>query len=74
MNEQRGLSLGICMANRDFDCLLCGKPFSRFCADFIIPEYQVCDECLAEVSHLQGRELWAYIDQNRIDRKENPKP
>jgi len=74
MSEQKGISLGAFMAVRDFECLLCGKPFSRFCGDLVLPETQVCDECLAEVSHLQGQELWAYIDQNRIDRKENPKP
>ena len=74
MSEEPGITLGVGMAVRDFECLLCGKPFSRFCGDLIVPEHQVCDECLAEVSHLHGRELWAYIDQHRIDRKENPKP
>ena len=62
------------MVVRDFECLLCGKSFSRLCPDLILPEYQVCDECLAKVNHLQGRELWAYIDENRIDRKERPNP
>jgi hypothetical protein len=62
------------MAVRDFECLLCGKPFSRFCGDLIVPEYQVCDACLAGLIHLTGRELWAHIDQNRIDLEEKSKP
>jgi hypothetical protein len=74
MSEEPGITLGVCMAERDFECLLCGKPFSRFCGDLIVPEYQVCDECLAKVNHLHGRELWAYIEENRIDSKENPNP
>lgn len=46
------------MAGRDFECLLCGKPFSRVCGDLILPEYQVCDECLAGLGYLEYKELW----------------
>jgi hypothetical protein len=62
------------LAERDFECLLCGQPFSRVCADLILPEDQVCDKCLVGLEHLEGRERWDYIYQNRIDLKENADP
>lgn len=47
-----GLSLGVCMANREFDCLLCERHFSRMTADAIFLEEQICDECLKELWQL----------------------
>jgi hypothetical protein len=62
------------LAEREFDCLLCAHPFSRYCGDLVLPEDQVCDQCLAGLEHLDSRELWAYIDDSRVDLKEKPNP
>jgi hypothetical protein len=50
------MRLGIAMAVRDFECLLCRREFSRMTADFIIMEEQVCDECLKDLCQLEGDE------------------
>lgn len=61
------VSLGAFMAARDLECILCQRHFTRFCADLILPENQVCDECLEELSPLTGDELRQGVSQ-RLDR------
>jgi len=58
------VGLGICMAVRDFDCILCQRHFSRMSADLILPEDLICDECLAELWRLEGDELRKYVSQH----------
>lgn len=58
------VELGICMAARDFDCILCQRHFSRMSADLILPEDLICDECLAELWRLEGDELGKYVSQH----------
>lgn len=53
------------MTSRDFECILCGQPFSRVSSDVILPPDQVCDACLAEIGPLEEGELWAAIDRRR---------
>lgn len=43
------ISLGICMAPRDFECPLCGQKFTRVSADCIPLEDTICASCLAEL-------------------------
>lgn len=62
------VSLGVCMAVRDFDCILCQRHFSRMSADLILLEDQICDECLAELWRLEGDELGKYISQHLAKR------
>ncbi len=57
------VSLGIGMAPREFDCLICQRHFTRFCADMILPEYSICDQCLAELRPLEGDELRRRVSQ-----------
>jgi hypothetical protein len=51
------------MADRDLDCILCQRHFTRFCADLILPENLICDECLAELCQLEGDELRKRVSQ-----------
>jgi hypothetical protein len=71
MSEEPGITLGVCMAVRDFECLLCGKPYSRMSADCIMPSDRVCDECLAELGRLPEKELWETIARRQANSKEN---
>jgi hypothetical protein len=49
---------GICMANRDFECILCQKQFTRFCGDaFLLSENLICDDCLIEFQQMEEDEL-----------------
>ncbi len=69
---QNGLSLGICMATREFKCLLCGRQFTRMSADLILPETTVCDECLAELGSLNEVALREEIDRRLAERTSPP--
>jgi 5-methylcytosine-specific restriction endonuclease McrA len=64
-------SLGVCIATRDFECTLCGRPFSRQTGDLILPADEVCDECLAAFGPLDEKDLWATIARRRANSKEN---
>ncbi len=55
------ISLGICMATRDINCLLCQRHFLRMTADAIFPDEQICDECLAELGQLDGEALKKHV-------------
>jgi hypothetical protein len=59
-------SLGIAMVPREFDCLICQRRFSRVCGDLILPEYQICDDCLDELVQLEGDPLRKRIAE-RLD-------
>lgn len=62
------VSLGIGMAPREFDCLICQHHFTRFCADMILPEYSICDQCLAELRPLEGDELRKRVSRRLAER------
>ncbi len=62
-------SLGICMTEREFECLLCGRQFTRMSADLILPENRVCDECLAALGPLDEAAL-----RNEITRRLAARP
>lgn len=62
------VSLGVCMAVRDFDCILCQRHFSRMSGDLILPEDLICDECLAELWQLEGDVLREYVSQHLAKR------
>jgi len=56
--------LGIGMAPRKFECLLCQKHYTLLCGDLILPEYLLCDECLEELQPLEEEELRNRVSQN----------
>jgi hypothetical protein len=58
------VGLGVCMAVRDFDCILCQRHFSRMSADLILLNDLICDECLAELGQLEGDELRKRVSQH----------
>lgn len=60
--------MGIAMAVREFDCLLCQRKYSRMTADAIFPANQLCDDCLAELNQLEGDDLRARIAQRLAER------
>lgn len=64
------------MAVREFECTLCQQQFSRMCADFLLPEDLVCDECLAELAPLEGHKLRERIAQlaKNAPQPEPPRP
>ncbi|MGD8456525.1 MAG: hypothetical protein PVF83_09085 [Anaerolineales bacterium] len=49
------------MALREFNCTLCPKTFEKMSGDLIIPEPDLCDDCLREVWQMDGDALIAYI-------------
>lgn len=63
-----GLSLGVCMANREFDCILCGRHFSRMTADAIFFVEQICDECLEELWQLNEAARREHVSQQLTKR------
>jgi hypothetical protein len=65
------VSLGAFLAVRDFECILCGRPFSRMTADLLLPEDQVCDDCLGTLGPLDENDLRAAIAQRQPHSKEN---
>lgn len=58
-----GLGLGIGIADREFDCILCGRHFSQMTADLILPEDKICAECLEKLWRLEGDTLREYLLQ-----------
>ncbi len=56
--------LGIGMALREFECMLCQKHYTLLCGDLVLPEYLLCDECLAELQPLEEDELRKHVSQN----------
>jgi hypothetical protein len=52
------------MALRDFNCTLCPKTFERMSPDLIIPEPDLCDDCLREVWEMEGEALTAYVAEH----------
>ncbi len=67
-----GLSLGISMTTREFTCVLCGRQFTRMSADFVLPETQVCDACLAELGPLDEVALREEIARRVAERAPPP--
>ena len=49
------------MALRNFNCILCSKSFEKMTPDFIVPEPDLCDDCLREVWEMDGDDLTAYV-------------
>lgn len=49
------------MALRDFNCTLCSETFEKMSGDLIIPEPDLCDDCLREVWEMDGDSLTAYV-------------
>jgi hypothetical protein len=45
------------MAERDFECVVCGSPFSMVSGDLVIPYYLVCDDCREALSPLDEESL-----------------
>lgn len=68
------MGFGICMAPRDFECALCGRPFTRETADFILPADTVCDACLAELGPLDENALREEIGRRVALRRSEPPP
>ena len=68
----RGLSSGICIATRNFTCRLCGQRFARMSADFILPETEICDACLAELGPLDEVALREVIMRKLAERAAPP--
>jgi hypothetical protein len=56
--------LGIGIAPREFECILCQQHFTLLCGDLIVTEYLICDECLAELQQLEEDELREHISQH----------
>ena len=54
---------GVCMADRSFECILCQRHFTRFCADLILTENLICDDCLIELQQLEENELRKHVSQ-----------
>ena len=54
---------GVCMTDRSFDCILCQQHFTRFCADLILTEDLICDDCLGELQQMKEDELRKHISQ-----------
>lgn len=69
-----GLTLGVCMATREFKCLLCGRQFTRMSADLILPETTVCDACLAELGPLDEVALRKEIARRLAERASSHTP
>jgi len=40
------------MAERDFECVVCGSPFSMMSGDLVVPYYLICDDCREALSPL----------------------
>lgn len=62
------LSSGICMAVRDFDCILCQRHYARMSADAILPVGLICDECLDEFCQLEGNNLRKHVSERLAGR------
>jgi len=56
--------LGIGMAPREFECMLCQKHYTLLCGDLVLPEYLLCDDCLAELRPLEEDELREHVSQH----------
>jgi hypothetical protein len=56
--------LGIGMAPREFECMLCQKHYTLLCGDLVLPEYLLCDDCLAELQPLEEDELRKHVAEN----------
>jgi hypothetical protein len=52
------------MALRDFDCILCQSSFEKMSGDLIIPQPDLCDDCLKEVWEMDGDALTAYVAEH----------
>ena len=51
------------MALRDFTCTLCPKTFEKMSGDLIIPQPDLCDDCLKQVWEMDGDALTAYVTE-----------
>jgi hypothetical protein len=51
------------IAVRNFDCDLCRQSFSRQTGDLIIPGDAICDDCITEISRLDGDALTEFVAQ-----------
>jgi hypothetical protein len=56
-------SFGVCMTDRSFECILCQRHFTRFCADLILTEDLICDDCLGELRQMEEDELRKHVSQ-----------
>ena len=65
------LSLGVCLASREFTCPFCGKVFTRTTADLITLEMTLCDDCLAEQKSIDVDDLRAQV-QYRLQAQKAP--
>lgn len=56
-------SLGVCITNREFTCLLCNRKFTRETADLIQLENTICDACYAELLNLEEPALSRQVSE-----------
>ena len=49
------------IALREFECTLCQDQFTLLSDDLMLPEPDICDECLRKVWPLEGEELANYV-------------
>jgi hypothetical protein len=58
---------GVGMVERDMECILCGKHFTRLDGDLVIPETVICETCLAEIRELDDEAIAGYVSR-RLER------
>lgn len=62
------MQAGIAMAGRNFECVLCGRKFTRFTPDaLLLSEHLVCDDCIKELHILGDGELRRLVSE-RLNR------
>jgi hypothetical protein len=58
------MQTGIAMANRNFECILCGRKFTRFTPDaLLMGENLICDGCLEALHSLGEDELQRQVKE-----------
>jgi hypothetical protein len=54
---------GAVFANRDFECILCQRHFTRASADLILTDDMICDDCLGELQGMNENDLREHVSQ-----------
>jgi hypothetical protein len=49
------------IAVRQLECILCQRSFSMLAGDLIVPEANICDDCLREVWDMDERSLLEHV-------------
>lgn len=56
------MQTGIAMDDRNFECVLCGRKFTRFTPDaLLLSEHLVCDDCIKELHAFGEGELKSQV-------------